>query len=125
MRNVFFGALVRGFFSKIFYLPNPVDIFRFEKVRRNFCPGESRSELRTVVVSDGLLVVVNPGPGKDSKIQKSSSSSQSSDAYLRLRVSPGASSGSESPSVALRLFLRIFFLGELLDFLEGDVGVLP
>ena len=123
MRNVFFGALVRGFFSKIFYLPNPVDIFRFEKVRRNFCPGESRSELRTVVVSDGLLVVVNPGPGKDSKIQKSSS--QSSDAYLRLRVSPGASSGSESPSVALRLFLRIFFLGELLDFLEGDVGVLP
>ena len=120
MRNIFFSALVRGIFCKIFYLPNPVNIFRFEKVRRNFCPRESGSELRTVVVSDGLLVVVNPGPGTIHQ----TSTSQSSDAYLRLRVSPGASSGSESPSVALRLFLRIFFLGELLDFLEGDVGVL-
>ena len=69
MRNVFFGALVRGFFSKIFYLPNPVDIFRFEKVRRNFCPGESRSELRTVVVGDGFLVVIYPGPDTERQFE--------------------------------------------------------
>ena len=101
-------------------LPYPIHILGFEIVRRNFGPSESSSELWTVVVGDSLLVVVYPGP--EARHDVTPQTDQYTDPYLRLRVSPAASSGSVSASVALKLFLRMFFRGEALDFLEGDVG---
>ena len=71
------------------------------------------------MVGDSLLVVVYPGP--EARHDVTPQTDQYTDPYLRLRVSPAASSGSVSASVALKLFRRIFFLGEVLDFLGGEV----
>ena len=105
------------------FIPDPIHILGFTKVGRNFSARQSCSQFRTVVVGDGFLVVINPGPGRDRELLQRHFQNTNYNNHLRLRVSPGFSSGSVSASVALRLFLRIFFRGELLDFFVGDVGV--
>ena len=47
---------------KSLLLPDSGDVLGFEEVGGKLCAGETHAQLWRVVVGDGLLVIVNPGP---------------------------------------------------------------